>query len=515
MVAWGQKHIPSAQPKLVLFLMLDELSAEQLFVLRNRLSDDGFNRLLSGGAYFKNATYPSMSHYPGASIATIYTGAYPSTHGIISNQWFEQFKEKEVNALYGELGSEPHIVVSDQILSSGIYDEMNRLYGDSSKVAAVGFDPDKLLWTVGQAVNKAWWLDAKSGVFTSARDTSLLPEPVWVAEFNSKKLLDVYTEREWGPLNDIHEYHQYAYFGGKMASSPAFLYKLEKTRDKQPYHRVSGSPYGNKLVRDFAASLLLNESFGKDHVPDLLTISFNTKPSVKTNGQLFSPESEDLLLRLDREIADLLKLVDDEVGLEHTLVVASGVAAPGKTLTALHTNDKGSFNGKKAASLLNLYLMAIHGQGKWVRAYHDGQFYLNHELLEKSELSIEEIQKKAASFLQQVEGVAYALPASDLIAASMNLPVMESLKLNYHPRRSGDLLIALAPGWREELPSGDFIARKWVNERVPLVFYGWKVTRREQSQPIRMIDVAPTICSFLSVGMTSGCEGVPIEGVTR
>ena len=66
--------------------------------------------------------------------------------------------------------------------------------------------------------------------------------------------------------------------------------------------------------------------------------------------------------------------------------------------------------------------MAIHGQGKWVKAYYDGQFYLNHDLLEKSKLPLNEIQQEAASFLEQISGIAYALPASDVIAASMNLP---------------------------------------------------------------------------------------------
>ncbi len=507
------KHIPSVQPKLVLFLMLDELSSEQLFILRDKLSDRGINKLLTGGAYFKNGTYPSGSNYAGTSVASFFTGAYPATHGIIADRWYEQFKEKEVDALSGNL--EDQSISSAQLLCSGIYDELRRVYGDSAKTAAIGFTPDKLVWAMGKNSDDAFWIDIQTGHFISVRDTSIAKNPIWVDEFNSKNVLDVYSEREWGPLNNLTEYHKFAFFKEQMKEMSPFLFDLKITKGKFPYSMVSGSPYGNKLVRDFAQSLMINENFGKDEIPDLLTINFNTYSSFSSGYDHFDPVNEDLLLRLDLEIAEMLESLDNNIGLENILIVTSGISTPGKYVTELVNEDQGMFNGKKAAALLNLYLMAIHGQGKWVKAYYDGQFYLNHDLLEKSDLPMSEIQEEAAAFLQQIQGVAYALPASDVIAASMNLPAIHSLKLIYHPKRSGDLLIALAPGWREELPSGELVSRKWINERVPLIFYGWKITRQEHNEPTDMINVAPTISSFLNIGYPNGCEGKAIPGLIR
>ncbi len=493
--------------------MLDELSSEQLFILRDKLSDGGFNKLLIGGAYFKNGIYPSGSNYAGTSVASFYTGAYPATHGLISDRWYEQFKEKEVDAL--SANPENQIISSSQLLCSGIYDELRRVYGDSAKMASIGFTPDKLMWAMGKNYDDAFWIDMQTGHFISVRDTSKIKNPTWVDEFNSKNVLDVYSAREWGPLNDLPEYHKYAIFKEQMKEMSPFLFDLKKTKGKFPYSVVSGSPYGNKLVRDFAQSLMINERFGKDNIPDLLTINFNTYSLLSSGYDHFDPVNEDLLLRLDLEIAEMFKTLDREVGLENVLIVTSGITAPGKYVVKIQEEDFGKFNGKKAAALLNLYLMAIHGQGKWVKAYYDGQFYLNHDLLEKSDLPIREIQEEAAAFLQQIQGVAYALPASDVIAASMNLPAMQSLKLRYHPKRSGDLLIALAPGWREELPSGKLVSRKWINERVPLVFYGWKIIRQVHNEPTDIINVAPTISSFLQIGYPNGCEGEAIPGLTR
>jgi hypothetical protein len=508
----AQKRIPSVQPKLVVFIMLDELSSEQLFILRDKLSDKGFNRLISGGAYFKNAIYPSGSNYPGTSVATFFTGAYPSTHGIISDEWFEQFNENEVKALQRKKNS---LLSSNKLFCSGIYDELKRVYSDAAKTAAIGFSPDKLIWAMGKDARNTYWIDTKTGNFVAARNTSKYPLPAWVNEFNEKKILDVYTEREWGPLNDITEYHKYKYFPEQLKGVNPFMFELKKQKGTKPYSVVADSPYGNKLLRDFAQSMVINENFGQDAVPDFLTINFKTNSALCSGHDHFDPVCEDFILRLDSEIADLLKSLDNKIGLENILIVTSGITSPDKTVSELTKYDHGVFNGKKAAALLNLYLMAIHGQGKWVKAYHDGQFYLNHDLLEKSKLPLNEIQKEAAGFLEQISGIAYALPATDVIAASMNLPAMSSLKLIYNPKRSGDLLIALAPGWREELPNGKLVSKKWIDERVPLIFYGWKITRQVHNAPVQMINVAPTISSFLHIGYPNGCEGDVIPGMIR
>ncbi|NPA36520.1 MAG: hypothetical protein GXO47_06690 [Chlorobi bacterium] len=507
----AQKHIPSSRPKMVLFLMLDELSSEQLFIIRDKLSDGGFNKLISGGAYFRSAEYPSGSHFDGTYVSTLYTGSYPSTHGIISDKWFEQFKDKSIYAISDDTGR----ISAKKILASGIADELRRVYGDSAKIAAVGFSPGKLIWSLGNDVTNAFWFDKKTGDFISPRDTSVHKLPDWINEFNGKNIADMYSERQWGPLLDITEYHKFTFFRNQLKDNYTFLFELDKSKGKEPYAPVAGSPFGNKLVRDFAQSLIVNEKFGNDNIPDILTINFITSSPLSSGNDHFDPVDEDLLLRLDLEIKGLLKYIDKEIGLENVLIVTSGITTPGKYVSSQQKYDKGIFNGKKAAALLNLYLMAIHGQGKWVKTYYDGQFYMNHDLLEKSNLSINKIEQEAAAFLEQISGIAYALPASDVIAASMNLPAMQNLKLIYHPKRSGDILIALAPGWREELPDGRLVSRKWVEERVPLIFYGWKITRQLHNEPVEMTDVAPSICSFLQISYPNGCEGKALPDLTR
>ncbi|TAJ13436.1 alkaline phosphatase family protein [Marinilabiliaceae bacterium JC017] len=510
---FSQRQIPSQQPKLVLFLMVDELSSQQLMVYRDKFKEDGFNRLMQGGAFAPNASYTSGSNYKGSTLATFYTGAYPSTHGIISDQWYDPMLKKQVAALEGpmaENGETSQAPSGKYMMSTTISEELYKLYVDSSLIASVGFSGNNQAWAFGHVNKPYYWLDAVSGRFISPADSSGNGIPTWVNNFNDKAFPELYSEREWGPMYDLQSYHEFNYYKKDLKKEHSFLYSLGKDKGLEGYGLVCHSPYGNKMVRDFAVSLIMEERFGKDDHPDFLTVNFSAKPGVRPKAGPYDTETEDMLLRLDTEIADLLGFLDEYMGLENVLVVTTGVNQPQDQGDNSHDTGNGVFNGRKAASLLNLYLMAVHGQGKWVKSYHDGQIYLNHDLLEKSDLDIQDIERKAADFLLQVQGVAYAVPASDIMRAPADLPVLQSLKRAYHPKRSGDVLLALEPGWKEELESGAVVAKYWSKKRVPLIFYGWKINRQRVMRALDMVDVAPTICSFLEIPFPSGCEGEPI-----
>lgn len=516
----AQHRIVSQRPRLVVFIQVDELSTDQLIAFRDKFTDDGFNRLMNGGSFFRHAYYPAGSVYAGSHLSTFFSGAYAATHGIISDKWYDRLRGLEVDATLGanQFSSNdtiPLLPGTDQLLTSTLVDELKWMHNGTANVSAIGLNPDCLVWAGGHAPDNVICMNSASGQFQVLRDTLGKPGPDWLAEFNAKQLPDIYSEREWGPLNDLHEYHQLKYFSDALPGDHTFLYALKKGKGKQPYASVINSPYGNKLVRDFAVNHIINSKLGKDEVPDVLTLQFTTKSVFRKDASAFEAETEDLLLRLDREIADLVTIIDEQVGLEKTLLVLTGISSPIRTTEDYERGNipSGVFNGTKAASLLNLYLMAIHGQGRWVKAYHDGQVYLNHELLEQSKISIESILEESARFLMQVEGVAYAMPTSELMSASSNLAALQSLKLNYHPKRSGDILIRLQPGWNEELKDGSLVYRHWTSSKLPLVFYGWKVARQNVFEPVPMTDVAPTISSFLEIPFPNGCEGGILNGV--
>ena len=518
----AQPRIPEPKPKLVLFLLMDELNSEQLGIIRQKCGNEGFNRIFSGGTSIPNAGYSAGSGFPGRNSATLFSGSNASTHGIIARNWINRFNGMATDALYGaysngRIDSAGKAPSNKLMLASGIADEMHRIHNGKSKVFSVGFRPEVLSFTVSTHQDPFFWLNIKSGEMSSNLELEKKEQPTWVRDFNKKELPATYLERQWAPLMDITEYHEWQFFNDVQKPSRTFYYALKDPKAIYPYQKLAGSPYGNSVVRDFSAALIINESLGKDDMTDLLTIEFTTNPSVRKKNLPRDAETEDLLLRLDNEIESLLKLIDEQVGLHNTLIVCTAIKKPSDLTQTGETynNPRGVFNATKASSLLNLYLMALHGQGKWVLDHRSGEISLNNELITKSKIDRNTILKQACDFLLQVEGVAHAISAADLTTANTVWQSNRAMLQNYHLKRSGDIIFSLEPGWSEELPDGKRLRHSWGQEYVPLAFYGWRIARQNMMQPIEMMDVAPTICTFMEISLPNGNEGKAINGLLQ
>ena len=143
-------------------------------------------------------------------------------------------------------------------------------------------------------------------------------------------------------------------------------------------------------------------------------------------------------MRLDRSIADLLEVLDKKVGLQNVLifVTSTGYIDSESPDSGLYKVPGGEFYLNRCAALLNMYLMATYGEGKYVEAHHNQQIYLNHKLLEKKELNLAEIQQKSAEFLMQFSGVNEAYSANRLLLGSWT-PEIYKIRNGYHRKRSG------------------------------------------------------------------------------
>lgn len=522
LMVWSQPRIPEPKPKLVVFLLFDELNSEQLSIIRSKCGNEGFNKIFSGGSSFQNAGYSAGSGFPGRNSSTLYSGCNAATHGIIARTWINRFNGNETDALYGNYSNERIDSVGKApsnrlMLTSGIGDELHRIHNGRSKLYSVGFNPEILSFSTSKQQDAFYWLDIKTGQITGNTLIKGESQPLWISEFNTKGFATMYIDRMWAPKTDITEYHEWQYFRENQIQQPTFYYPLKDIKAKYPFQRMAGSPFGNTMIRDFVASLIINEQLGKDEITDMLTIQFNTTPSMNKKRLPLNVETEDLLLRLDDEIESLLKLIDKQVGLHNTLIVCTAIKAPSSQTLALdkYNQPSGVFNGNKASSLLNLYLMALHGQGKWVLSQRNGEIYLNNDLIAKSKLDRNTILREACDFMLQVEGVSNAISSADLTSSNTVWPVNKAMLQNFHLKRSGDIIFSLEPGWSEELTNGRIISHSWGYEYVPLSFYGWRIARQSIAQTVDIVDVAPTICSFLEISLPKGNEGKAIDNLLR
>src|SRR5689334_2944550 len=84
------------RPRLGVLLIFDQLGAEELDRLAPFLGPGGFGGLAARGAAWFDADYTYSCTETGPGHATLATGANPSVHGIVGNEWFEHGQKVHV-----------------------------------------------------------------------------------------------------------------------------------------------------------------------------------------------------------------------------------------------------------------------------------------------------------------------------------------------------------------------------------------------------------------------------------
>ena len=481
-------------PKLILSVVIDELDNDQLLLLQSSFSEKGINRLSREGFRFMSAVSSDFAGYPGTRMTSIYTGTTPSEHGIIGEQWFDHSNQKftEEVSFYDKKSLTD---AAKNNMSRTIGDHLKSFYGPKAGVAALTLNSPWLIHTLGYTPDYFYAFNSNEGQFF---DVLKYNNDSWVDEFNSRHSINGFLSKQWGPVKDITSYIEYRYKSeSEQSHFRSFFYDMN---ENGTFGRITGSPYGNTLLRDFTVAFLVNSNFGHDNIPDLLSICFTSRPFIDANGSILSAEKEDMLIRLDSEISSLVDFLDIEYGRDNYLIILTSASscAPDKLTSGQEGVNTGYFEGWKTMSLLNLYLMAIHGQGKWVNGYNDGMIFLNRKLIEENNLSLKEMQEKAAMFMLEVSGVSKAVPTHDLVLGNH---CDQMITKNLFPRRSCDIYIHLFPGWQST--TTELGSRQEGNsgyQTMPFIFFGWKTGKGAWQENVDAINMIPLLMK--EIGLT-------------
>ncbi|HYB99944.1 MAG TPA: alkaline phosphatase family protein [Candidatus Limnocylindrales bacterium] len=534
--------IAAAQPpRLILQITVDQLRGDMLERHRDRFGAGGLALLLSRGHGFTDATHDHSNTETIVGHATLATGAEPAVHGMIGNVWFDRGSgemhyniEDAAHPLVGndEGGAPPdlaHRVARTSgrspraMLARTFADALAAGYGERTKIFAVSIKDRGAVPMAGFA-GKALWFSTNSGEFVSSSFYyKQLPE--WVREWNARRAAEAYDGNPWTLLHDISAYRYGARDDAPWEVAPAGFgraFPHPRSRALQGAAFLSAlvaSPAGDELLADFAGTLLEEEDLGEDEVPDYLSVSFSSNDYV---GHLFGPESveaEDELLRLDRTLADFLKLVDDEVGLERTLIVLSadhGAAEPPAQLSARGITASTILLSELAQSEPVRKLERRYGLKKpLVRAGWPPYFYLDRQAILTAGADPARVQRELAAALRELEGIAAVIPAADLLARrTPDTPLMAKVRRNFHPLRSGDLHIVADPGWqlldKEEARRtlATIHGSPWRYDAwVPLIFAGPGIRPGTTATPVSTTDIAPTMSALLGVRPPSRASG--------
>ena len=75
--------------RLVVTVVVDGLSTDQVLRHRDCFGEEGFERLFREGAWFPRARYAHTTTFTAPGHATIATGSTPREHGMVSNGWLD------------------------------------------------------------------------------------------------------------------------------------------------------------------------------------------------------------------------------------------------------------------------------------------------------------------------------------------------------------------------------------------------------------------------------------------
>ena len=192
----------SGHPKLVVVIVIDQFRGDYLERYRGQFGDAGFRLLLDHGAYFPDCNYNYANTRTAPGHATLFTGAYTSGHGIVSNEWWDSSKRRTVTSvedadthLVGissdKPGASPHNLLADTL-----GDELKLATQGKSRVFAISLKDRASVLPGGFSADAAYWIDPASGAWITS--TYYRPDlPRWAADFNASNRSAKYWERDW------------------------------------------------------------------------------------------------------------------------------------------------------------------------------------------------------------------------------------------------------------------------------------------------------------------------------
>ena len=519
MIAFVTPAKSQTTPRIVVNIVVGTMQAEDLERYSENFSLGGFKRLMNDGAWFTNASYDYMQTTTPVSLATISTGALPSTHGVIADSWFEYIGNKRTSLVEdskeqslnhnGSQGYSPRNLIAET-LSEALAE-----HDDKSRIATVAIDPSSAIITAGQAGEVYWLEDLQASWTTSSFYAKELPS--WVTLYNRNENNKTYMIKRWElmlPYDDYINSQVSCVEGLKSKNDKRIILIGEeqgsvKGNIDDAYDQMCYTPAGNNAIFAFAKQLISNNEMGKDSSTDMLNIILDTPTKI---CQRFGPESveyEDMLYRLDRNIEELLSFLSAQVTDPRQIMVTFTAAHGTSPSHNTPGKEQERFNISQAEVITNAFIGSQHGNGEWILGCIDRAFYLNHNLIYEKGLSIAEIQHDIATFLMQLRGVSHAVSAEAMRNTYFGSGYGRKIQNGFYPRRSGDVIINLMPGWiaEQEGVRSSSGSMYLYDTEVPLIIYGGGVKAQRNDQKSDITSLAVTEARLLGISTPSAAEG--------
>ncbi|MDG1572063.1 alkaline phosphatase family protein [Robiginitalea sp. M366] len=517
-------------PRLVVGIVVDQMRYDYLSRFWAHFGEDGFKRMIGSGFLSRNHHFNYAPTSTGPGHASVYTGAPPAVHGVIGNNWFDKASGQDVycagDSTTTSVGTSsdagqhsPH-----RMMVTTVTDQLRLHHQMRSKVIAVSLKDRGAVLPGGHTANAAYWFEGGEKGHWISSSFYMEQLPAWVQKFNASDAAEKY-RRNWEPAEDINTYLESGpdntpYEGiidGEVA--PVFPHKLPDLWEANGrFGLLRITPYGNSLTTDFALEALKEEALGKDEITDFLAVSYSSTDYVGHWYGVNSKEVQDTYIRLDQDLARLLKELDRRVGKDAYTVFLTADHGAGEVPAYLADQGvpAGYLDGAAFREQLTEYLQYAFGTPELLRNISNNQVFLDHDLMRNLELDPEIVERRIAEEILGYDHIVEVYTAHQMRSTDYVEGLAATLQNGYNQRRSGDILFVTDPQYANYSRTGSTHGTPHIYDtQVPLILYGQGIRPGSTTRRTDITDIAPTMATLLGIAWPTGTTGQPIGEALR
>jgi predicted AlkP superfamily pyrophosphatase or phosphodiesterase len=523
------------RPKLVVLLVVDQMRGDYADKFRGQWSG-GLKRLLTEGAWFRSAAYPYATTETCVGHATISTGAFPASHGMVANAWWDREQQKMVtctsdpnagNIAYAG-GSTKEGDSAFRMQLPAFAEELKFQTGGATRVVTFSMKARSAITLAGHKGDAVTWFDT-SGVLVTSSVYGTVP---FVEEFAKKNPVAQDYGKTWSLSlpQTAYLYPETATGAGTIDGwTTTFPHPLHgkggTTPDAAYYQQWAFSPFADSYLTKAAEAAVDSLGLGKGGATDFLGVSYS---SVDYVGHTFGPRSweiQDILVRLDKDLGELFAFLDKKVGAGNYVVALSadhGVAPIPVDMQKTGV-DAGVLSLPDLQARIEKAFEPLNYAKPIIAKMTGNEIYFSEGIYGRLKAD-PAAMKVVLDAISTMPGVAAVYRAEEL--GNGTTPIAQTRKaavLSYFAGRSGDLYVLQRPYWlmdsspesnKRVTGTGHGTPYNY-DQHVPVFFMGYGIQPGEYFEPVTPADIAPTLGALTGVTLATRDGRVLAEALKK
>lgn len=513
-------------PPLVVLLVVDQFRGDYVQWYGPQWTK-GLRRLIDTGAYFPLAAYRHGVTLTCAGHSTIGTGAYPRTHGMIANEWYDRETKKRVTCTddpavtpvgFGGLPVKEHH--SARLLQTNtLADELRNQSAVAPRITSISLKARSVIGMAGHAGTLMAWLE-DTGAWASSTAFVKNPRPD-VDAFATAHAISKQYGRIWDRLLPTSAYlFADDGVGEQKPDDGTILFPHPQTRpggapDQTFVTNWERTPFVDEMLTDMA--LQFSDGYGTGAGTDMLAVSFSALDYV---GHRYGPKShevQDVLARLDVQLGRLFDGLDKRLGAGNYVVALSadhGIAPIPEQVTPLGLSAGRYTIASVNAKLNDAWKPFATDDVSPIANSNGTDIYFTPAalaILESSPAARRALSEAALS----LPGIMKAYWATDFeTGLTFDDPIRQSMALSYFRGRSADLQLVSREHWMPTSGGTTHGTPHGYDQRVPIMLMGWGIKPGRYLTTSAPVDIAPTLAYLAQVNLPRA-EGRPLAEAIR